>query len=137
MRKVPQTRLRACGCFANPSARAGVRPKSTNTQRPAAIVRPAKPYVEWASSLPGIPMAPEARGDEAVYLIPPFGSPEEAEDIIKQVFPALFERELHAWHTDEADWPQDRDYAIFRKWFTVELHSMVEDLCGHEITDEE
>ena len=26
---------------------------------------------------------------------------------------------------------------MFKAWFTVELHSVVEDLCGFEITDDD
>jgi len=45
------------------------------------------------------------------------------------VHPAIFENELHGWHTDEAGWPRGRDFAMCKEWFEVELHSVVEDLC--------
>ncbi len=41
----------------------------------------------------------------------------------------IFENELYGWHTDEAAWPKGRDFAMFKKWFEIELHSVVEDLC--------
>jgi hypothetical protein len=39
--------------------------------------------------------------------------------------------------TDEAVWPKGRDFAMFKDWFAVELHSLVEDLCDFEIVDED
>jgi hypothetical protein len=45
--------------------------------------------------------------------------------------------ELSGWHTDEAAWPKGRDLAMFKKWFEIELHSVVEDLCDFEIVDQD
>jgi hypothetical protein len=47
----------------------------------------------------------------------------------------VFERELFGWR--ESAWPKDRDLSMFRKWFEIQLHSIVEDLCGYEIADDE
>jgi hypothetical protein len=30
-----------------------------------------------------------------------------------------------------------RDFAMFKDWFEIELHSVVEDLCDFEIVDED
>ena len=56
---------------------------------------------------------------------------EEAREILENIYPAIFENELHGWDTDEADWPQGRDFAMFKAWFEIELHSVVEDLCDY------
>ena len=53
--------------------------------------------------------------------------------MLRTVYAEIFERELNAWHTDEGDWPPNRTFAMFRNWFEVEMHSAVEDLCGHEL----
>jgi hypothetical protein len=105
--------------------------------RGALIVRPAKPYIDWASSLDDSGVLPLADGEKTVYLVPSFEDDEEAEKVLRRVFPHVFENELHGWHTDEAAWPKRRTLAMFKKWFNIELHSVVEDLCGYGIREEE
>ncbi len=79
----------------------------------------------------------EARRGWAIYLIPSYGADDEAWEILERVHPAIFENELYGWHTDEAGWPKRRDFAMFKGWFEIELHSVVEDLCDYEIVDED
>jgi hypothetical protein len=41
-------------------------------------------------------------------------------------------------NTDEGGaWPKDRDFEMFKQWFRIEIHSVVEDLCDYEIADED
>jgi hypothetical protein len=101
------------------------------------IVRPAQPYLDWASSLEGFSDLRVPSGDEPVYLLPEFDTFEEAEDMLRRIWPLIFESELSAWCTDESLWPQDRSWETFRAWFTVELHSVVEDLPGGPIFEDE
>ncbi len=61
----------------------------------------------------------------------------EAWDILATLYPEIFANELQEWHTDEAAWPQGRDLAMSKRWFEIELHSVVEDLCDFEIVDED
>jgi hypothetical protein len=105
--------------------------------RGALIVRPKQPYLDWAATLDGSGVVPDVTGEQTVYLIPSFEDDDEAERILKKVYAEIFERELDGWHTDETAWPQNRTLAMFKKWFQVELHSVVEDLCGYELADDE
>ena len=105
--------------------------------RAVLIVRPKQPYIDWAAGLDDSGLVPDAEGEKTVYLIPSFEDDDEAEEILKQVYPEIFERELDAWHTDEADWPEKRTLAMFKQWFDVELHSVVEDICEYEIIDDD
>ena len=105
--------------------------------RGALIVRPKQPYLDWAATLDDAGLVPDVTGEQTVYLIPGFEDDDEAERILKEVYAKIFERELDGWHTDEAAWPQNRTLAMFKKWFHVELHSIVEDLCGYELADDE
>jgi hypothetical protein len=82
-------------------------------------------------------LRPDPNGDQTVYLIPNFESDEEAQEILEDLFADVFERELWDWHTDEEAWPHDRDFRMFQEWFSVEFHSVVEDLCDDEILDDE
>lgn len=105
--------------------------------RYALIVRPKQPYLDWASSLDDSGLAPDPDDEQTVYLVPSFDDGTEAERVLKKVFAEVFERELEAWHTDEDAWPKNRSLVVFKEWFHIEFHSIVEDLCGYELTDDE
>ncbi|MCL4744443.1 MAG: hypothetical protein KJZ83_03405 [Burkholderiaceae bacterium] len=100
------------------------------------IVRPAQPYVEWALSLDESGIAPDAEEEQTVYLIPGFDDDHGAARVLKAVFSEVFERELDGWHTDESRWPKNRTLATFKRWFRIEMHSVVEDLCADELYDD-
>jgi hypothetical protein len=105
--------------------------------RSALIVRPKQPYLDWAATLDDSGLVPEVTGEQTVYLIPSVEGEDGIERIVKRVYAEIFERELDGWHTDATAWPQNRTLAMFKKWFHFELHSVVEDLCGYEIADDE
>ena len=102
--------------------------------RGVVIVRPKQPYLDWAAGLGDSGLVPDLNAEQTVYLIPSYGH-EEAWEILERVHPTIFENELYGWHTDEAAWP--KDVAMFKAWFEIELHSVVEDLCDYEIVDED
>ena len=104
--------------------------------RASLIVRPKQPFLDWAAQLDDSGLVPDVEGEQTVYLIPEFEGDGEADGVLRRVFAEVFERELFGWHTDEAAWPPNRTYTLFRKWFTVELHSVVEDLCNYELLDD-
>jgi hypothetical protein len=105
--------------------------------RGALIVRPKQPYLDWAASLDDSGLVPNPADEQTVYLVPGFADDEEAERILRKIYAEVFERELFGWHTDETAWPKNRTFAMFKKWFQFELHSIVEDLCGFELADDE
>jgi hypothetical protein len=105
--------------------------------RGVVIVRPRQPYLDWAAGLDDSGTVPDPKGEQTVYLIPDYEDDDGAREILESVYPEIFENELYGWHTDEAAWPRGRDFAMFKEWFAVELHSVVEDLCDFEIVDEE
>jgi len=104
--------------------------------RSALLVRPKQPFLDWAASLDDSGIVPAIDDEQTIYLIPEYDN-DDAAGILKLVFAEVFERELFEWHTDEAAWPRDRTLALFRDWFDVQFHSVVEDLCDFEITDDE
>lgn len=104
--------------------------------RSAVVVRPKQPYIDWALGLDDSGLAPTADDERAVYLIPEYDDDVEAMEILSQAYDIIFEAELDAWHTDESAWPKNRTFAMFREWFEVEFHSMVDDLCGYELSDD-
>jgi hypothetical protein len=79
-------------------------------------VRPKQPYLDWAAGLDDSGIVPNPNNDEpTVYLIPSYGDEAEAWEILATLHPAIFENELYGWHTDDAAWPNSRDFAMFKK----------------------
>ena len=83
--------------------------------RAAIVVRPARPYIEWASRLDD--EAPEHAKDlekrVSVYLVGE--DPEEREETapLDRYFKRIFEAELAAWSIDKRDWPKGRTLELF------------------------
>ena len=105
--------------------------------RSALLVTPKEPYIRWAEQLSQEGLSPREDPDRVVYLVPEVDNPDSAERIIKAAFKAVFEHELWAWHRDEADWPQKRDYKTFLEWFDVEINGLILDLVGYPLTRED
>lgn len=103
--------------------------------RSAVIVRPRKRYVDWANSLPGPRFEDTTQEDEIVYLVPAFETDAERDALLEVLWPTLFDLQLESWHTEESEWPQGRTLAMFQEWFTIDWHSMVEDLWQRPIVD--
>jgi len=101
------------------------------------IVRPRQPFIDWAARLDDSGVVPDVDGEQTVYLIPDLDGDDDVENILERVYAEVFERELWGWHTDESAWPAKRTLKVFREWFAIELHSVVEDLCDYEIIDED
>jgi len=97
--------------------------------RGVAIIKPKQPYLDWADSLPDpTPITLEQmRQDCTAILIPEVYSNEAALRYVRKLAPILFENELAGWMTDDAWWPKQRDWRTFKKWFDVEIHSVVLD----------
>jgi hypothetical protein len=114
-----------------------LREVSLMLNRGAIIVRPNAPYLDWAAALDDSELLPDRDGEQTIYLVPEYGDDDEAMEVLAACYDLIFEGELFAWHTVEEDWPQDRSLEMFLEWFDVEFHSMVDDLCGYPIEDDE
>jgi hypothetical protein len=105
--------------------------------RGAVVIRPGTGYIEWAKGLDDSGIVPSSEGEQTVYLIPDWDDDVQALAILAEGYEEIFERELYGWHTDESAWPKNRTFAMFREWFEFEFHSVVEDLCGYPLEDDE
>jgi len=112
----------------------------SSLNRTALIVKPLKPYWDWANNIKdGIPS--EAKNytqtemDTTVYLIPDM-EPSLIGDHIEAMFPEIFEDELNAWWVKEEDWPKDRTYEKFKQWFEVSVAPLVYDTEDGDIIKE-
>jgi hypothetical protein len=105
--------------------------------RAALIVRPKQPFLDWAAALDDSGLVPDVEGEKTVYLIPEFESDEEGMRALKRIYSEIFERELDGWHTDPSAWPRKRDFKPFQEWFSIELHSVVEDVVDDALIDDD
>jgi hypothetical protein len=105
--------------------------------RSVVMVRPKQPFLDWAAQANGSGESPDRDDERIVYLIPEYDDEQEAWELLEEVYEEIFESELYGWNTDESAWPQQRDFAMFQQWFDIELNSIVEDLCGYELVDED
>lgn len=107
--------------------------------RGVVIVTPKQPYREWAERLDenGPGLLPGGEGERNIYLIPPFVTDDDAWEILEDHYEQIFDNELGDWHNDPDAWPQNRTFELFQQWFHVEFHSVVEDLCDYELSDED
>jgi len=104
--------------------------------RSVVILRPRQPYLDWAEGLNDGGSPPTVDGEQTAYLLPLNELDHDGSQTIEQCYEGLFESELLGWHQIEEDWPVDRTYAMFQQWFSVEWHSVVEDLCADPIRDD-
>jgi len=105
--------------------------------RAVLIVRPKRPFLEWAAGLDDSGALPDVDVEQTVSFIPNFDTDDDARAILERVYPEVFENELWGWHTDESAWPENRDLKAFEAWFAIEMHSVVEDLCDYELIEED
>ena len=105
--------------------------------RGVVIVRPKKPYIDWALSLDDSGVAPEYEGEKTVYLVPEYGDDLEAMEVLSQGYEVIFEQELSGWHMGESAWPKKRTFSMFREWFDIEMHSLILDLTDEPLIDDE
>ena len=100
--------------------------------RSAVIVRPRRPYLEWARRDDAEGLAETVfetfHTEPTVYLLPEYEDPPSQHEVLKEFWPRLFEAMLAGWVTDEGLWPKDRTFEMFCDWFEVQMSSIVQDL---------
>ena len=108
--------------------------------RAALIVKPKKPYVEWANGLddhgPKLRLD-DPRWENTIYLLSEVMREGDARALLREHYPTIFEQELASWHLVVKDWPPHRDFETFSQWFEVKMCSMVVDLCNDSLTSED
>ncbi|MDD2580846.1 MAG: hypothetical protein PHR66_02515 [Desulfuromonadaceae bacterium] len=103
------------------------------------VVKAKEPFREWLSLLPGSDhlTIKEINDDCTAYLIPGFENDHERDHILKKVYSDVFVEQLVKRCIDEDRWPQKRTLTLFKRWFELEFHSVVEELVEDELYTEE
>jgi hypothetical protein len=108
--------------------------------RTAVTIIPRQPYADWANSIDDqMPKYDRAApyNEFTVYLIDDTGDAVAARRLVQRHCRYIFEQELTSWCSDENRWPPQRDWRTFKKWFDVQINSMVIDLSKHPLLIEE
>lgn len=123
--------------LATPNLREAINTPTT-INRSVVIVRPKQPYLDWAAALPDASdVTPDSVGEQTVYLVPSVECFENTDELLDEFYEEIFNEELMGWHRVEADWPANRDLKMFKEWFSIEIHSLVHDLCPEEPLEED
>ncbi len=88
--------------------------------RSAIIIKPLQPFIDWCSNL--YPEDLDEIKETRTYLIS-----EDIETWLAKKFDKLFAFELETWHTNKKEWPQKRNYKMFKEWFQIDISTMIYD----------
>lgn len=86
----------------------------------ALVVRPKRRYLEWANALEHeqAPLTVDALpGLTQIVLVEADVEEPDREALIETYADQIWEEQLFAWWTDEADWPKNRTPHTLRDWF--------------------
>lgn len=104
--------------------------------RPVLVIKPREPYLNWTEQVSpdSMGLRPEdTQQDCTTYLLSEALDRQHLESFLQENYAPMFEHELYAWHRDQRVWPVERNYAVFREWFDVEMHSQVIDMIDPDV----
>lgn len=91
--------------------------------RKAIILKPAKPFIDWYAAFN--PFDLEDMKETRTYLVN-----EDIDDLnqwLQKKYDKLFMFELESFHDNKKEWPQKRNYKMFKEWFHVDISTMIYD----------
>ncbi len=92
--------------------------------RYAIILKPQEPFINWISTL--YPDEDHSALQSTVYLID--DGTVDVEKWLKKKFDTFFKLELEGWHSNKKEWPQKRNYKMFKLWFRVDISQVLYDV---------
>ncbi|MEC9483794.1 MAG: hypothetical protein UMU75_10845 [Halomonas sp.] len=101
--------------------------------RSALSVKPTQAFVDWINSLEPTVGNDDLTVDDidrenTVYLIPEMDTEEALDAWVRERYMDILENELRAWEEDERQWPESLDWALFRRFLSVEHSFLAVDL---------
>ncbi len=90
----------------------------------AVIIKPLQPFIDWYNNL--YPDDTIDGADIDLYLVN--DQIDDLEKFLKKKFDKFFMLELENWHTNKKEWPQKRNYKMFKQWFQVQTSDLIYDL---------
>lgn len=116
-------------------------PQTNVLNRSALILRYKQPFVDWINAVDPSPESHTftlayVERERTVYLVEVEDERELALWLARH-HAELFEEELEGWYTDPAVWPRDRSLERLQEWCSFELHSVVVDIGGSPLEDDQ
>ncbi|MDP5106112.1 MAG: hypothetical protein NWQ31_08070 [Polaribacter sp.] len=91
-------------------------------------LKPLQPFVDWNNTIyPDSKIDLTTFNEVNIYLIKN-SNYEDIEAHLRKKFDTYFMMELEGWHTDKKEWPQRRNYKMFKEWFRIDISTAVYDL---------
>lgn len=97
--------------------------------RSAVILKPKQPFIDWYIALnpdEDEELFRKEMNEPSIYLVKEYD--DDLEKLLKKKFDKFFTMELGDWHTNKKEWPQKRNYKMFKLWFQVETSMFIYDL---------
>ena len=91
--------------------------------RKAIVLKPTQAFIDWHTNLDldDLEFAKEAR----TYLINE--DIDDVEEWLRKKYDKLFMFELNSFHENKKEWPQKRNYKMFRLWYDIDISHLVYD----------
>jgi len=107
--------------------------------RSALVIKPREPFLSWLYEADptshGLALEDLVR-EPTIYLIPECETAEDVREVLQELCEEIFIDQLDGWCRDQATWPEDRSFDVFSRWFDLEHHSMLMDLCDEPLIRE-
>ena len=94
--------------------------------RNAIILKPKKIFVDWVLKVDEDEVDEKLIMETKIYLIDDLEY--DPEEWLEENFNELFDSELEFWCSMPDQWPQNRTFSVFRKWFDINFSTLVYDL---------
>jgi hypothetical protein len=107
--------------------------------RTALVVKPKAPFLDWLHAADPTShklVLQDLVCEPTVYLIPECETSEQVAEVLQEFCEEIFVDQLDGWYRDQVTWPGDRSFEVFNRWFEVEHHSMLMDLCDEPLVRE-
>lgn len=52
---------------------------------------------------------------------------------LRAAYPEVLKQELESWDRVKEDWPEDRSFAAFQRWFDYSIHWIIFDIADPDL----
>jgi hypothetical protein len=109
--------------------------KENYINRSAIILKPQQPFLDWYANLNPDDELEEDIKETNIYLVD--DGIDDVEKWLRKKFDTFFMIELREWHNNKKEWPQKRNYKMFKLWFKVETSIMIYDIVKKPVLKSE
>lgn len=113
------------GNFENPDASGDFEENFIN--RNAIVLEIQAPFIDWHNNIfPENPIGTTGNNETNIYLVNDNIS--DLDNYLRKKFDLFFTLELEERHDNKKEWPQKRNYKMFKQWFKISTSTTIYDL---------